>query len=119
MDNVKVLVNKFKGQGKQIFLAGHFNINSLDYSRKTVVRDFFNLVLQNSTFPVKNSATIIDNILTNTIIDSSLHSGIVKTEISDHFAVFCLLKTNFEQSNIKNIVIKRDIKEASIELSLL
>ena len=44
-----------------------------------------------------------------------MHSGIVKTDISDHFAVFCLLKTNFEQSNIKNIVIKRDINEASIE----
>ena len=29
--------------------------------------------------------------------------------------MFCLLKTNFEQSNIKNIIIKRDIHEASIE----
>ena len=28
---------------------------------------------------------------------------------------FCLLKTKFEQSNIKNIVIKRDINKASIE----
>ena len=44
-----------------------------------------------------------------------MYSGIVKTDISDHFAVFCLLKTNFEQSNIKNIVVKRDINEASIE----
>ena len=39
----------------------------------------------------------------------------MKTDISDHFAVFCLLKTSFEQSNIKNIIAKRDIKEASIE----
>ena len=54
-------------------------------------------------------------ILTNSIIDSSLHSGIVKTDISDHFVVFCLLKTNFDQSNIKNIIVKRDINEASIE----
>ena len=122
MDNIKVLINKFKGQEKQIFLAGDFNINSLDYSRNTKVRDFFNLAFQNSIFPVINrptrvtetSATIIDHIFTNTIIDSSLRSGIGKTDISDHFAVFCLLKTNFEQSNIKNIVIKGDINEASI-----
>ena len=50
---------------------------------------------------------------TNRIIDSPLHSDIVKTDISDHFAVFCLLKTNFEQSNIKNIIVKSD--EASIK----
>ena len=101
---------------RNIFLAGDFNINSLDYSWNTIVivRDFFNLAFQNSIFPVinrptrvtKTSATIIDHILTNSIIDSLLHSGIVKTDISDHFAVFCLLKTNFEQSNVKNIVIK-------------
>ena len=104
-------------------MAGDFNINFLDYSRITIVRDFFNLVFQNSIFPVinrptrvtKTSVTIIDHILTNAIIDSPLHSGIVKTEISDHFAVFYLLKSNFEQSNIKNIIIKRDINEASIE----
>ena len=84
---------------------------------------FLNLALQNSIFPVVNRqarvtktiAIIIDHILTNSIIDSLLHSGIVKTDISDHFAVFCLLKTNFEQSNIKNIIVKRDINEASIE----
>ena len=44
-----------------------------------------------------------------------MHSGIVKTDISVHFAVFCLLKTNFEQSNIKYIIVKRDINKASVE----
>ena len=77
LDNIKVLVNKFKGQEKQIFLAGDFNINSLDYSRNTRVLDFFNLAFQNSIFPfinrparvTKTSAAIIDNILTNSITD--------------------------------------------------
>ena len=97
--------------------------NMTTYTFKYLITGFFNLAFQNSIFPVinrprrvtKTSATIIDHILTNAIIDSPLHSGIVRTDISDHFAVFCLLKTNFEQSNIKNIVIKRDINEASIE----
>ena len=78
-------------------MAGDFNMNSLDYSQNTIVHDFFNLAFQNSIFPVinrptrvtKTSATIIDHILTNTIIDSPLHSGIAKTYISGHFAVFC------------------------------
>ena len=32
LDDIKVLLNKPKGQEKQICLAGDFNINSLDYS---------------------------------------------------------------------------------------
>ena len=36
----------------------------------------------------KTNATVIDQILTNSVIDSPLHSGIIKTDISDHFAVF-------------------------------
>ena len=92
LDNIKVL-NKFKGQ---IFLAGDFDINSLDYSRNRIVHDFFNCAFQNGIFlaiygptrVTKNSATIIDHILINTITDSPLDSGIVKTDISDRFAVF-------------------------------
>ena len=78
MDDIKVLVNKFKGQEKQIFLAGHFSMNSLDYSRNTIACNFFNLEFQNSIFPVinkltrvkKTSPTIIKHILTNKIIDA-------------------------------------------------
>ena len=54
LDNIKVLANKFKGQKKQIFLAFDCNINSLDYSRNTIVRGFFNLAFQNNIFPVIN-----------------------------------------------------------------
>ena len=45
---------------------------------------------------IKSSATVIDNILTNTIIDSHIQSGIIKTDVSEHFAVFSLIKTNLE-----------------------
>ena len=99
----------------------------MDYSRNTIVRDFFNLAFQNSIFPVinrptrvtKTSATIIEHILTNSIIDSPLHSGIMKTDISDHFAVLCLLKTNFEQSNIRNIIVKQEINLFNLSLIVL
>ena len=36
----------------------------------------------------KLSAAVIDHIQTNTIIDSHIESGIVKTDVSDHFDVF-------------------------------
>ena len=75
---------------------------------------FFNFVFQNGIFPVinrptrmtKSSVTVIDNILTNTLIDSHIQSGIIKT---DHFGVFSLIKTNFEQIYIKKTIIKKTI----------
>ena len=96
-------------------------MNSLDYSIYTNVRYFFNLVFQNGVFPLVNrptrvtklSATIIDHVLTNTIIDSEVQSGITKTDKSDHFAVFTLMKSSLVQPNIKETFMKRDINEDS------
>ena len=101
-----IIKNKF--QEKPLFLVGDLNINSLDYCRNIYVRDFFNFVYRSGIFPViniptkatKSSATIIDHILIKTLIDTHIQSGIIKTDISDHFAVFSLLKTNLEQTNI-------------------
>ena len=77
LDEMKghIILNKF--QEKRLFLVGDLNKNSLDYSRKTYVRDFFNFVFQNGIFPMikrptrvtKLIATIIDHILINTLID--------------------------------------------------
>ena len=87
-----------KNQGKPLFSVGDLNINSLDHSIGTNVRDFFKLIFENGIFPLinrptrvtKSSARIIDHVLTNTIIES----GIIKTDISDHFAVFVLMRTS-------------------------
>ena len=107
-----IIKNKF--QEKPLFLVRDLNINSLDYSRNTHVRGFFNFVFQNGIFSVinrptrvtKSSTTIIDHILTNTLIDSQIQSSIIKTDISDHFAVFSLLKTNLELKILKRSLLK-------------
>ena len=38
----------------------------------------------------------------------------IKTDVSDHFAIFSLLKTNLELTNIKKTIIKRDINQGSM-----
>ena len=40
-----IVKNKFRE--KPVFLVGDLNINSLDYSRNTHVRDVFNFIFQN------------------------------------------------------------------------
>ena len=106
LDEIKTLIRKNHEQ--LLFLAGDLNINSLNYSINTNVRYFFNWVFQNGVLPLinrstrvtKSSATITDHVLTNTIIDSEVLSGIIKTEKNYHFAVFVLMKTGLVQSKI-------------------
>ena len=91
------------------------------------VGDFFDFLFQNSIFPVinrptrvtKSTAPVINHILTNIIIDSHIQSSIIKTDISDHFAAFSLIKTNLEQTDIKKTIIKRYINEDSMKLFLI
>ena len=74
----------------------------------------FNLVFQNGVFPLVNrptrvtklSATIIDHVLTNTMKDSEVQSGIAKTDKSDHFPVFTLMKSSLVLPNIKETFMK-------------
>ena len=48
---------------------------------------------------MKTSETAIDLILTNTILDFKIHSGMIKNDISDHFGIFCVLKTDLERKS--------------------
>ena len=68
----------------------------MDYATNNHVQDFFNLAFENAVFPVinpptaitKTRETAIDHILTNTILEFKVHSGIIKNDISDHFGIF-------------------------------
>ena len=80
---------------KTLFLAGDFNINLLDFETNKKVQSFVNLMFEFSMIPTinkptrvtKHTATAIDNIITNCIINSDFKSAIVKMDLSDHFPI--------------------------------
>ena len=84
---VKTVICKY--HEKPLFLVRDLNMNFLDYSTNTNLRGFFNLVFQNGVFAFvnsptrvkKSSATIIDHVLRNIIIDSGVQSDIIKNII--------------------------------------
>ena len=104
-EEIKQVVHNSKQSTESFFLVGDLNLNSLDYTSSTPVKNFFNLAFENGIFPVINrptrvtwaSATAIDHILTNTIMDQDLQNGIIKLDISDHFLIF----TNSDRCNWK------------------
>ena len=104
-------------------LIGDLNLNSLDYATNNHVQDFFNLAFENGIFPVinwstrikKTSETAIDHILTNTILEFEVHSGIIKNDTSDHFGIFCVLKTDLERKSNNEYILRRDIGKSNVE----
>ena len=84
---------------KTFFLAGDFNINFLDFETNKKVQSFVNLMFEFSMIPTinkptrvtKHTATAIDNIITNCIINSDFKSAIVKKDLSDHFPIILLM----------------------------
>ena len=105
LEEIEQVIHNSKHSTKSFFLVGDLNLNSLDYASSTPVKNFFNLAFENGIFPVINrptrvtwaSATAIDHILTNTIMDQDLQNGIIKLGISDHFLIFTILNSKIQK----------------------
>ena len=123
---LKDLFVKAQKSNKPIYLLGDFNLNVLEYDSNTKVKGFLNLLFQNSFIPVinkptrvtRNTATAIDHIITNSFISSDFHTGIIKSDISDHFPIFIICKTRSISIYNEDITVtKRNINEKSINNS--
>ncbi|XP_065642240.1 uncharacterized protein LOC136073891 [Hydra vulgaris] len=86
---------------KHLYLLGDFNLNLINLNTDNHVKNFINTLSQFSAYPMTNKPTrvtrktssIIDNIITNNYSNSTINSGIIKTDISDHFPVFLTTNT--------------------------
>ena len=97
-----ILLSTNDETSKNIVFADDFNINVLDYESNTNVQHFLSNMFQYNVIPIinkptrvtRNTATAIDHIITNTVISGIQHrSGIIKTDISDHFPIVFALNT--------------------------
>lgn len=101
---------------KILFVCGDFNIDLLNPQQHNSTTEFINSMYSNSLYPTitrptritTHSATLIDNIFTN-VIDRSVTSGLIITDISDHLPVFAIIQ-NCMQKNKDNttIMMKRE-----------
>jgi hypothetical protein len=89
------LLPKLTNMNKPCFLLGDFNVNILNAHHHSHTNDFLSTIISNSFNPLINkptrvtrrSATLIDNIFTTHNANDST-SGILVTDISDHFPIF-------------------------------
>ena len=77
------------------YMMGDFNINLLDHNLSPPVEYFINQMISKNFLPTINrptrltphSCTLIDNIFCNRV-DEAESSGVITTNISDHYPVF-------------------------------
>ena len=113
------------GSSKTVFMVGYLDINSFDYDNNALVKIFFNLIfqsgflhlIQRATRVTRTTATAIDQIITDTILESTMHSGTIKANISGHFPIFAILENGCNKNkNYEKIKItKRDFSNENIQ----
>jgi hypothetical protein len=118
------LLHNLDSKNTKLILAGDYNINLLSHAVHSETENFLNILYAHSILPMikrptrygENSATLIDNILTNKLDDNQL-SGIILHDISDHLPVFLITSAiggtakTVTRYIIKNI---REINETSL-----
>lgn len=93
---------------KTCIIMGDFNLNFLNYSNESSVHDFLDLMSSYSFIPfitkptrhTEHSLTLIDNIFLN--CTPPTESGIIISDITDHFPIFLKLPSFFDLIQIKS-----------------
>ena len=106
---------------KQCYLMGDFNIDTLKIGQNTLSDNFMNQLLSSSFYPLitkptritQNSATLIDNILTNSF-DRDNVNGVLFSDLSDHLPVFTIEIGN-RYKEMRPITLSRDTRKENID----
>ena len=65
------------------------------------------------------TATVVDNIITNSIFDNDFESAMIKTEVSDHFPIIFIIKlktTSSTKNHADQFIYKCDFDKSSLNL---
>lgn len=120
IETLRDILNIINKENKNIILMGDINIDLLNFQTNDKTNMYLNSLTSNGLLPVitrptrltTHSATLIDHVVTNKI--DNYCSGIILTDISDHFGVFGLFRMNAIKSKPK-LVSKRMINERNIQ----
>ncbi|XP_065650727.1 beclin-1-like protein A [Hydra vulgaris] len=122
--HLKSFITAINKTRDHVFLAGDLNIDLKKHASNNNVKNFLNTLLQSNLIPTinkptrvtNNSSTLLDNIITNNFHNNRLNTGIIKTDLSDHFPTF-LVTNNIINNNIpsKTTIFRRQINENSVK----
>ena len=122
-DYIKNIIGNKSSLNKSVYFVGDINLNILDYDVNKQTNKFFNTIFQSGYIPLINkptrvtndTATSIDQIITNEFINTKIKTGIFKTDISDHFPIFIISNKCIQPDAYKKKVTTRIINDTSLK----
>ena len=117
------ILDKIKVDKKLVYLLGDYNANIINYDKHTPTQELLDLfysylLLPFITKPTRvttKSATLIDNIFCNDISNiSNIFSGILYSDVSDHFPIF-FIDNNKRHKKENKYLFKRTINQENID----
>ena len=121
-DYMSEILTKMKCERKYVSCLGDYNISLLNYDTHGPTQEFADLLYSQSSLPcitkptrvTAKSASLIDNIFCNHVLyDDHAFTGILYTDISDHFPVFYIDGTS-QTKNPSLYLKKRTFSEQNI-----
>ena len=100
------ILESLKPHNQSCYLIGDYNIDLLKHSTHNPTSEFLDLMFSYSLIPLINkptrvthkTATLIDNIFTNIYKHENKYlTGILTTDISDHYIIFHIAPSQFSQ----------------------
>ena len=97
---LKIIFNKNKNSNKKYHIAGDFNLNLLDHDENKKVTFFeFNIskwydTINKPTRVTRKTATAIYHIITNSFVENTFKTAIIKSDVSDHFPICIFFSFN-------------------------
>ena len=123
-NHFKNILSKREITNKELVLVGDFSVNVLDFNESKMGQSFVNLMFRHGLIPTinkptratKNTATAIDHIIINSVINAEFKTGIIKTDISDHFPIFFIFKCVVSGTEaLEEFIYKRNYYSNQIE----
>ena len=101
LENMSTILANLKDINGTVYIMGDFNLNLINISEHIPTSDFVELMFSYSFSPLINkptrlaetSATLINNIFCNSSDKSKCFNGIINTDVSDHFPIFTITKS--------------------------
>ncbi|XP_065660400.1 uncharacterized protein LOC136084231 [Hydra vulgaris] len=108
---------------KHVYVVGDINIDLLNHALNSEAKTFIDILLEYNLIPTinkatrvtKKSSTLLDNVITNNFHNSRFKTGIIKTDLTDHFPIFFITESvTLNNATHKSTVFMRQINESSI-----
>ena len=115
--SISLLLSELMQENKHCYIMGDYNINLLNYENHQLTAEFVDQLHSNSfvslinkpTRVKKHSATLIDNIFTNSLCDKGLTiQVIIYSDISDHFPIVHI-DYSFQVPEIDTLIVLRNM----------